>query len=284
MKKLTILIALLLVCSFVGCKAAEMPKETQPQGTQAPTESIPPSVQEKITVKGRAYSVEEIRQGILRAFHTEFYYAPNDTPHLNRDIILNKTLNYDLVFVDDSLPHILLIVNNLEHPLSTEEKPLYCFGVAFSERGMEEKFYIFGTAGADTLAYMTELCEEVYLGSYSLCISEIEKPRHEQMSEEWKQRAKTVLQQYMDTNKFSSETEKNLESGRYHVYIKGFAQSDTDTSVIFEHENGTVYESHYHFVHDATGGPSPASIENISPDCLEKIKLNAAFEMVYEVE
>lgn len=215
------------------------------------TETIPQSTQIKITAKGREYAIEEIQQGILKAFQTELYYAGNDGLHLNRDLILGKTLIYDLVFVDDQyLPYVLMIVNNLEHPLSTAEEPLYRFGIAFSEQGMEEKFYTFGTASEKELNYMTKSRGEVYLGSYSLHISEIIKPQHELMSEEWKRQAETAIQQYMDKNDFYSEKEKNLAPGKYHVYIKGFSKGDVDTVIIFEHENGSIYQGHYYFVHD----------------------------------
>ena len=256
-------------------------------------ETNPPSMQIKITAKGREYAIEEIRQGILKAFHTEFYYAGNDALHLNRNLILNKTLTYDLVFVEDQfLPYVLLIVNNLEHPLSTEEEPLYSFGIAFSEQGMEEKFYTYGTAASNTLAYMTEDRDEVYLGSYSLRVSEIAKPQHEQMSEEWKQRAEAAIQLYMDKNDFYSEKEKNLEPGKYQVYIKGFSKGDVDSIIIFEHENGNVYQGFYYFVHGISEA-QPADLNHVElvadpsdgyGQWLEKVREGAALHMEYWVQ
>ena len=261
--------------------------------TPVTAETIPQSVQIKVTAKGREYAIEEIRQGILKAFHTEFYYAGNDALHLNRNLILNKALTYDLVFVEDQfLPYVLLIVNNLDHPLSTEEEPLYSFGIAFSEQGMEEKFYTYGTAASNTLAYMTEDRDEVYLGSYSLRVSEIAKPQHEQMSEEWKQRAEAAIQLYMDKNDFYSEKEKNLEPGKYQVYIKGFSKGDVDSIIIFEHENGNVYQGFYYFVHGISEA-QPADLNHVElvadpsdsyDQWLEKVREGAALHMEYWVQ
>jgi len=290
-RKVFALLLLVLLMLLTGCRG------NVPSGTVASTGDTPTTTQSaqiKITAKGREYSVEEIQEGILKAFNTEFYYAGNGHVHLNRNLILNKTLNYDLVFVDhEFLPYVLLIVNNLEHPLSTEEEPLYSFGIAFSEQGMEEKFYTIGTVTRTELTYMTEVRGETYLGSYSLHITEIVKPQHEQMSEEWKQRAEAAIRRYMDKNDFSSEKEKNLEPGKYHVYIKGFSKGDVDSVIVFEHENGNVYEGGYYFVHDISE-TLPADLNHVElvedpsdsyyKKWLDKVRENAALHMEYWVQ
>lgn len=296
MKTLIIILMVALLAS--GCQN-KMTNETivftedNLATTPSAAETDPPAAQIKITAKGREYAIEEIQQGILKAFQTELYYAGNDGLHLNRDLILGKTLIYDLVFVDDQyLPYVLMIVNNLEHPLSTAEEPLYRFGIAFSEQGMEEKFYTFGTASEKELNYMTKSRGEVYLGSYSLHISEIIKPQHELMSEEWKRQAETAIQQYMDKNDFYSEKEKNLAPGKYHVYIKGFSKGDVDTVIIFEHENGNVYQGDYYFVHDISA-ESSANLNHVEliedpsesyAQWLDKVRESAAINMEYYVQ
>jgi len=264
-----------------------------PATTPSIAETIPQSVQIKITAKGKEYSIEDIQRGILKAFHTEFYYASDDNLHLNRKLILSKTLTYDLVFVDDQfLPYVLLIVNNLEHPLSTEEKPLYSFGIAFSEQGMEEKFYTYGTTSSNTLAYMTEDRDEVYLGSYSLHINEIAKPQHEQMSNEWKKQAEAAIQRYMEKNDFYSEKEKNLEPGKYSVYIKGFSKGDIDSIIVFEHENGNIYQGFYYFVHSIST-ELPADLNHVEfvanssgsyKEWVDKVRESPALHMEYWVQ
>lgn len=294
----TLLIILIIALLMSGCMGKTPNTTVASTGDNTTTmpstaETAPLSGEVKITAKGRTYSIEEIQQGILKTFHTEFYYASNDDLHLNRNLILNKALEYDLVFVDDLFQsYVLLIINNLEHPLSTEEKPLFVFGIAFSEQGMEEKFYTFGTTTRDTLTHMTEERNKMYLGRYFLHISEIVKPQHEQMSEEWKQRAETAIQRYMDKNDFYSKTEKNLEPGKYHVYIKGFSKGDVDTIIVFEHENGNIYQGFYYFVHDISAD-TPADLNHVElvsePDgdyaqWLDKLKENAALSMEYSVQ
>lgn len=292
------LIIILMIALFMcGCQRNEPSETVASTGdndttTLSTAETNPSSAQIEITAKGKDYSIEEIRQGILKAFHTEFYYAGDTSLHLNSQLILNKTLTYDLVFVDDPwVPYVLLIVSNLEHPLSTEEKPFYSFGISFSEQGMEEKFYTFGTATQEELAFMTEERGCAYLGNYSLHISEIIKPQHEQMSNEWKQMAQTAIQRYMDENDFYPEEEKNLEPGKYHVYIQGFSKGDTDTIIIFEHENGNVYEGYYYFVHDISE-ELPADLNHVGlvtdPSAgyglwLDKVREGAALHIEYLV-
>lgn len=292
---LSILTVILLVC---GCQrsAPNATVATTGDNTTLPpstAETTTPSVKSKILAKGKEYSIEEIQQGILKAFNTEFYYASDDDVHLNRNLILNKALEYDLVFVDDGVQsYVILIVNNLEHPLSTEEKPLYSFGVAFSKQGMAEKFHSFGKQPRDALTFMTEERGGVYLGNYSLHISEITKPQHEQMSDEWKWLAEAAIRRYMDKNDFYGEKDKNLQPGKYHIHIKGFAVGDTDTTVVFEHEDGDVYQGFYYFVHDISKD-TPADLNHVElvselnanyAEWIEKVRENATLSMEYSVQ
>lgn len=288
MKRNVFAVLLVIMMLLTGCRGniPSTPTEDNPTTTL--------SAQIKITAKGREYSIEEIQEGILKAFNTEFYYAGDYDVPMNRNLVLNKTLNYDLVFVDHEFqPFVLLIVNNLEHPWSTEEEPLYKFGIAFSEQGMEEKFYTMGTATRTELTFMTEERGETYLGSYSLHITEIVKPQHEQMSEEWKQQAEAAIRRYMDKNDFHYEKEENLEPGKYHVYIKGFSKADVDSVIVFEHENGNVYQGLYYFVHDISETRT-ADLNHVElvedpgdsyyKEWLDKVRENAALHMEYWVQ
>ena len=187
---------------------------------------------------------------------------------------------------------MLLCVNNMEHPLSTEEEPKIMFGVAFSDYGMAEEFCTFGATSEEEFENIVDSRGTVYLGKHTMCIGEISKPEHEQMSAEWVQAAKSAIRLYMDKNDFHYEAEKNLAPGNYRVYVKGFSKGDTDSRIIFEHENGSLYEGLYYFVHDISQD-SVADLNHVAlvsePDeaymqRLAKVRENAALIMEYSVQ
>ena len=253
-----------------------------------------------IEVNGKKLTVDEIITQIPTTINNMLYYSGNysesNNMFFNKDLILNKQLNYKLYGyypisspnsnLDIHLPEVRLVFTDMEHPLSTEDNPkLYYITIKVTENGLQSTFFS---------GYHISKTETpgIFLGSYSLCIDEIVAPKHEVMSEEWKTNVEKALRLYMDENDFWAYAEDNLEIGNYKVYIKGFSANDTDTNIIFEHENGNVYEGFYYFVHHVSGERSAdlnkvALIEWDNDEgfqaYLERVKQNATFSMEYEV-
>ena len=104
---------------------------------------------------------------------------------------------------------------------------------------------------------------------------------------------KKELQIYMDDNNFDkSDPTLNLAAGNYHVYVQKFFKSDADSTIIFEHENGSVYTGRYNFVHECSG-KFPADLNHVelveNPDdelfqlYLDKVRADPAVSMEYSV-
>jgi len=83
---------------------------------------------------------------------------------------------------------------------------------------------------------------------------------------------------------------KPLPNGKYFIYVQGFSESDLDTRVFFEHEDGKVYWGRYLFVHDNDGKRS-ADLHKVELDeyyaddgfqlMLERIRQNSALSFEY---
>ena len=287
-----ILLALSFLC---GCKAAEnsnpVKKESSPQNS--------------ITVNDKTFSVEEINEGIKSTFNSVLYYhGDNDTsPYLtaNKNLLLNKEIEYELYFEPNSkkgedafvfAPKIYFAITNVEHPLSTKENPqLYEFGIDITEKGLRSDFsYQSRISKGETYSFIKD--ETVYLGSHSFLIKEIEKPLYEQMNKEWVENAESAIRLYMDKNDFYGDSQDNLAAGKYSVYVQSFFESDKDSTIVFENENGSIYVGEYYFVHNVSGG-SPANLNRVelieSADknefktYLEKLRLDSAVSMEYTV-
>lgn len=253
-----------------------------------------------ITVNDKNIALSDIVNQIPETINNELYYGGNyydsNDIFLNSKLILNRVLDYDLYinypsdFYGDgypaSLPEIRLVFKGIEHPLSTEEESkLYCVGIKVTETGLESRFF------SGYHISETEITG-AFLGSYHVQIDEIVAPKHEEMSNEWKDAAEKALRLYMDENDFYSYAKDNLEIGNCKVYIKGFSANDTHTKIIIEHENGNVYEGFYYFVHDISGDSSAdlnnvTLVKNVNDESyriyLERVKENAAFTMEYAV-
>lgn len=271
---LTVLLTLMIVMS--GCEGNE-------------TTVIPDAIE----VNDQSISVAEVNSGIETVFNNALYYYEDG--QLSQ--FLNKKLEYELFFIPSTetaaLPRVYMIVTNVKHPLSTEQTPLlYKFGIQISEYGLLSDFceQSYVQQEKDNSASFPE--ETIYLGQYSMSINQIEQPVYEEMTDQWKKQAETALRLYMDDNNFDSDTEKNLQAGKYQVYIQGFTKNDVDSTVIFEHEDGQIYVGRYHFVHDISDEVSAdlnkvELVEDIGPQFmayLDKLRLTAALTMEYQVE
>ena len=282
MKKWNFLILILsLIFALIGCNSGN---------TEHSSNVL--SVTDSVKVNGRSISIEEINSGIKAVFCKDLYYYPDGS----MKPFFNNTVEYELFFAPSnrSLPKIYMIVTNMEHPSSTEQSPkLYRFGISITEYGLQSDFYEQGAVPSPQEDWLVSLPEgTIYLGHHTMCISEIVPPEYETMSDQWKQRAENAIRLYMDNNDFYGENSKNLQAGKYNVYIKGFSVCDVDSVVVFEHEGGQVYRGWYYFVHEiAEGSPADLNhvelIENIDTDTIEyldKLRMNAALHMEYTVE
>ncbi|MBR4016486.1 MAG: hypothetical protein IKK11_01560, partial [Oscillospiraceae bacterium] len=286
MKKTVFVCFLAVLFLMVGCNAGKKPS----QGSDETTAHL-----EKITVNNKVFSINEINNGIRDVFNTQLYYYPDGL--LNQ--FAYKQIEYDLYFSSRqvtplSFPLVYIFVTNVEHPLSTEQSPrLYRFGVCMTEYGLQSYFYESGAFFISPQEKWGTCPPEgtKYLGHYSMDLSRITQPIHEEMTDQWKQGVETSVRLYMDNNNFYREDSKNLQEGKYNVYIQGFSQSDVDSTIIFEHENGQVYQGRYYFVHEVAEG-KPADLNHVERiedvdaayiEYLDKLKKNAAFHMVYDV-
>lgn len=240
---------------------------------------------DSIKVGNQSVTIEEINDGIKTAFNQRLYY----NKAWGNGQFLNKILTYELFFTPNiqaaAQPQIYMVITNVTHHLSTVQEPLlYTFGINITEHGLQSEFCLEGHV-PETEGHTNWLKEGAsYLGSHSIIIDEIVEPKHEVMSDQWKLRAEAAILLYMDGNNFYAEKSKNLQPGKYSVYIQGFSESDVDSIIVFEHEDGRVYMGKYYFVHSITAGQPAdlnhvALVENIDTDFmayLSKIRLNAA--------
>lgn len=294
MHKTKLLFVILLLLGILsGCQKAGTPVQGE----------LPTQEEKSITVYGTRFTVEQINEQIKETINEELYYCGNDPDSdnmfYNWDLILNKNLEYSLYYVPsdnpDSTdpvyqevfpPQIHFVITNMAHPLSTEDEPkLYFAGIEITQKGLRSDFCRGYHISAD------EKMKGEFLGSYSMCLTEIVKPIHEEMSNEWKEQVETELKLYMDENDYSAIKENNLPVGNYHVYIEGFSECDADSDVIFEHEDGRIYIGTYRFLHHASGENS-ANLHRVTlseypesmAEYLNKVRENAVLSMKYAVK
>lgn len=282
MKKVICLFLLLILALYLyGCNSG------YPEESAAETYPVSISVGEK------TFSVQEINAGIQKAFRNDLYYNSG----WDNGCLSDKVLVYELYYNHEPSSHgqkpiVFLIITNVEHPMSTEDIAYrYIFGIRVSEVGLQTSFFTqHKVTDTDHFGMIDE--DALYLGEHSISTKDIQQPEHEQMSDQWKQNAEAELCLYMDKNDFYQQAEKNLQPGKYNVYIQGFSESDDHTRVIFEHENGQVYQGTYYFVHNVTG-ETPADLNHVEPmddpntafmDYLNKVRIHAAFSMEYVVK
>ena len=249
-----------------------------------------------IEVNGSTFSIEEINTQIKDTFNCCLYFHgyhdKSSLIFMNKDIFLHKDVEYDLYFepYDSSESsfgtRIHIIITNVEHPLSTEEKPLlYCFSVGLTEWGLLSDFSYTQPMSPDE-AYVFDR-DVVYLGRFIMRIDEITKPPFETMDTEWVENTKSAIRLYLDMYYGT-----RLAPGVYYIYVKSFFKSDRDSAIIIEHENGSIYSGKLQYVHEISGD-SPArlgitlyDVDNIEFDrpYLEMIKIESALSMEYVVE
>ena len=284
--KLIIIFVLLPIIIF-GCN------------NDTPTESAKNTrTGQTIVINETQFTLEQINMQIQEKINNDVYYSgystESDNIFLNRDLFLNQLLEYKLYYVPaqaDPLQllidpaEIQIVITNLVHPLSATKGQRYLYQIAFNinETGLQSNcMYRNISAEAEP--------DGVFLGNFSMYFSELTKPQHEVMSDDWKERARAALALYMDRNDFSAIDNYNLPAGNYCVYIAGFSEADTDATVIFKHEDGSIYQGTYYFIHDISGD-HPADLNRVTlvgdADAMEeyitRLQDNAALSMEYKI-
>lgn len=265
-KIIIVFIALLVVC-ITGCESSntsisqydlqsELPRISN---ATEPDDNLDEFV---IYVDDRGYTVEDINAGIKNAFNEQLYYhGEYDSDYIltNKDIIQGKNVEYDLYLcksAEYTSPYATIYIRNIEHYQSTPENPLfYSMSIFLTKYGMPSDFNSCGPIKKDAV------CDESdYLGKYSMRIDEIIRPNYEEIGEALEKNVKSAVQLYMNRNDFMGEektfpegpeVQTSFKTGTYNVYVKKFSEADTDSTVIFEHEDGSIYEAKYCFVHEA---------------------------------
>lgn len=293
MTRLNILFTILIV-GLLLCSCQQKNRQEPTFSTTIPTVVAEPS----ITLDGVEFTVEQINAQLIETLNTDLYYTGtlSDSQNVfhNSDLILNRTIEYDLYFRPtgefESYPKIFIAITNLDHPLSTDTTPMrYEFGIDLTPLGLRSTFSYSGhTAQSSDYNFLRE--DTVFLGSYSMCITEITQPVHEDMSTEWKEKTKAELCLYIEESADSVFEGKPLPNGKYYVYVQGFSESDQDACVFFEHEDGKVYWGRYLFVHN-NDGTKAADLHKVEFDeyyaddsfqlMLERIRKNPALSFEY---
>lgn len=279
-----------MITLLCGCQNSDirMDDNYKQEGTE--------STHYNITVGERSFSVEEINAGIKDTFNNVLYYHGDDDASnyltFNKNIILHKSLEYDLYFDStgyiNASPIVYMVITNIQHPLSTIEKPLlYQFGIIITEYDLHSDFYYQGH-GATNNSHEFTNNNVTHLGSYTMCIDEIVKPQYETLDSEWLARSSKEIQLYMDNN-----TDKILAPGHYHIYVQKFFKSDKDSIIIFENKNGDIYTGFYYSVHGISG-ENPAALNKVRlvedaaaepfKSYISKVKSDPAVSVEYEVK
>lgn len=86
---------------------------------------------------------------------------------------------------------------------------------------------------------------------------------------------------------------QGLPEGNYTVYVQKFFESDKDTSILFEYENGDIYMGDYYFIHEVSG-ENPADLNKVElyeysdeetfKKYIEKVRLDPAVSLEYTVK
>ncbi len=273
-----------IVCLLFILSACESPNVSNP----APTDA-----EKSVVVDGSRIAVNQIHQEIKRIFNNVLYYSIEDLESeyftVNPSLILNKTLVYDLYFFSDE-NRICVVFTNIDHPYSTaEQQYYYSFTTDVTTDGLRSVLIVDKIKVQET---KRSAFTNAFLETHSLFLEEIVRPQHEIMSEEWKTNTEESIRIYMDNNNFSSIKDKNLRPGNYHVYVQGFDPADEDSTIAFEHEDGTIYFGSFYFVHNIILD-RPANLNHVGipeystqEECakrLEKIRSCAVISMEYAV-
>ena len=255
-----------------------------------------------INVNGKDFSVKEVTDGICDTFNSVLYYqqCKGNSTIVSTDLVLKNEIKYKLYFMPGAIGEksiikpskIYGVVTSLEHPASSDEETvLYTFGIDITEQGLKSDFSLLGHIVIDYQSLIDD--GTVYLGEYSMYLDKIEKPFYKKKNEEWEKNVKSAICLYMDKNDFYGEDNKNLKPGNYHIYIQNFTESDQDSTIIFEHENGDIYSGIYYFVQNATQDVCAdlnkvVLIEDselpIFKEYLKKVKLDPAISFEYVVK
>lgn len=287
---LTVLLPVVLLC---GCGCVK--ENTNSESADLPEKSI--------TVNGRVFTVEEIKEGIGKTLNNILYYS-NNLIWLDKESILHKNLEYDLFYIPSIYDGtekadyfhglICLVITNVLNPYPSGSDPQLCvYGIGIKKWGLQSDFFYGGRTEKEKPYFLPTSGDfgetAVFLGSHSIRIDEIKTPKHEQMDDTWKESVKKEVQLYMDNSDTLADI-TFMSPGKYNVYIMGFFESDDDTYIYFENENGDIYRGLYYFIHNVSKHTEswPADLNHVERaegadiDVFERVRANAvlSFEVI----
>jgi hypothetical protein len=294
-------VSVLLAFSLAGCQQAGCAT----QGASVPTGGEGRTASDTVVVGDRVFTIDEINAGIKETFNNRLYLTGYAGLCSTEDL-LYKDIEYELYFKPDDgsnrntkyywldAPAIYLAITNIQHPRLTEagSTQFYMLGIHIDEKGLQSGFN-FATSGPKQGEGFFSNCAVVYLGSYTMRIDGLERPQYEAMDAEWVERTEDAIRLYMDYDYSNPNIKKLLGPGSYQVYVKGFFKGDTNSTIIFVHEDGPMYIGSYRYVREGSGD-RPANLHKVSPvedpgnerfqAYLEKVRLDAVISMEYTIE
>lgn len=248
----SILLSLIL---FAGCTSDLLIEQSSPETVEAETKAVSYAIIEHggandVVVDGHTFSVDYINTVLLEAINNGLYYSVQEgSLYLfnNPTLILGKQLEYDLYFVQSSRPvleHMIYVVfPNEIYPFTDTD--VYEFGYSITSKGMSHVPYsMSGVAYDDSYGKSVDTKTYQYLGKYSMVINNITKPKYDEISDIQCMAIDSGIKQWMESDG------TYLEPGTYTVYVCGFYKADSNATIYFLHENGSLYSG---FIWTLTG-------------------------------
>lgn len=264
---------------------------TTPILESEPTETSPTvGAEPKIVVGETAFTVDEINKQLRQAMSVMVYFSGAnklseflDSPFYNYwNASLVDFIEYDLYYrpYQETSPFITPAVILYERNIKPQENSgRIGWGFTLTKQGIQS--YVSYHGGDLDPSYYVETYGDSYIGRYTMDLGNVTKPTFETVTEDWTDSVRSEVCLYMDENVY------DMPKGKYQIYVKGFWESDTDSEIFFEYENGDVYHGSYNFVHYPQKD-TIANVDHVEPQDytaveLEHYKETAAFYMEYEV-
>ena len=248
----SILLSLIL---FAGCTSDLLVEQSSPETVEAETKSVSYAIIEHggandVVVDGHTFSVDYINTVLLEAINNGLYYSVQEgSLYLfnNPTLILGKQLEYDMYYVRSSRhfhEHMIYIIfPNEIYP--SKDTGVYEFGYSISSKGMSHVSYSMGpVVYDDNYGKSTDTKSFQYLGKFSMVINTITKPEYDEISDIQCMAIDSGIKQWMESDG------TYLEPGTYTVYVCGFYKADSNATIYFLHENGSLYSG---FIWTLTG-------------------------------
>lgn len=276
----------LLLIILCGCQHSK----DQAESSYIPVDEEETSSITLIEMNGKSFSLEEMNSQIENTFNNVLYLHGTI---LWLGDILNQNVKYDLYYEPNSksgpeafvnAPKIYLIIASPQ--INQKENKELVIGIDVTEWGLRSGFSYQGLISLDQTDDFVEGMD--FLGSFSMHIDKIIPPKYQTVDSDWQKKMKNAIQLYMDDENLN----QGLPEGNYTVYVQKFFESDKDSSILFEHENGDIYIGDYYFIHEVSG-ENPADLNKVElyeysdesfKKYVEKVRLDPAVSLEYCIE